>query len=154
MISKKKKKVFTKIARDFPAEIGNLSNFSGRIQVISKKKRFLSTKNTNLDLDLRSKNPESVNFFGAQSSLGGKQFLFGGHKQSVGGARPRYAPRGAGSFWPTLRKIQRSPIQGKQKISFFSNLFGLHSKVAVEYRTQKSLVNRTKKKQQKRNIAQ
>ena len=56
-----------------------------------------STKNTNLDLDLRSRSHEPVNFFEAQSSLGGAQFLFGGHKQSVGGARPRFAPRGAGS---------------------------------------------------------
>ena len=39
MISKKKKKkVFSKFARDFPADIGNSSGFSGRKQVISKKK--------------------------------------------------------------------------------------------------------------------
>ena len=36
----KKKKVFSEIARDFPAKIGNLSGFSGRRQVISKKKRY------------------------------------------------------------------------------------------------------------------
>ena len=51
--------------------------------------------NTNLGVlgfDLHSKSPEPVNFFGAQSSLGGVQFSFGGHKQSFGGARPRNAP--------------------------------------------------------------
>ena len=86
----------------FPAEIGISSGFSGRKQVISKKKRSSSqkrhklrcksTKNTNLDLDLRFRSPEPDNSFGAQSSLGGAQFSFGGHKQSVGGSRPRYAP--------------------------------------------------------------
>ena len=48
-----------------------------------QKKR--SAKYTNLGFDLHSSSPEPVNFFGAQSSLGG-------HKQSFGGARPRYAP--------------------------------------------------------------
>ena len=45
-------------------------------------------ENTNLGvsgLDLHFNSPERVNFFGAQSSLGGAQFLFGG-------ARPRNAP--------------------------------------------------------------
>ena len=51
--------------------------------------RCQSTKNTNLGLD-------PVNFFGAQSSLGGHGFRLGRHKQSFGGARPRYAPHGAG----------------------------------------------------------
>ena len=95
------------MTRDFPAEIANSSSFSGRKQVISKKKRSpsqerhkiwcQSTKNTNLDLDLRSRSPEPVNFFGAQSSLGGAQFSFGGAQAVSWGARPRYAPRGAGS---------------------------------------------------------
>ena len=61
------------------------------------KIRCQSTKNTNLDLDLRSRSPDPVNFFGAQSSLGGAQFSFGGHKHSVGGHGPRMPPRGAGS---------------------------------------------------------
>ena len=75
-----KKKVFTEIAREFPAEIGNSSGFSGQKQVLSKQKRSSSqkrykiwcqsTKNTNLDLDLRYRSPEPVTFFGAQSSLG------------------------------------------------------------------------------------
>ena len=56
-----------------------------------------STKNTNLGFELRSRSPETVNFFGAQSSLGGAQFSFGEHKQPVGEAWPRYAPRDAGS---------------------------------------------------------
>ena len=56
--------------------------------------------NTNLGilgLDLHSNSPQPVNFFGAQSLLGGAQFSFGGHKQSFGRARPWNAPpRGAG----------------------------------------------------------
>ena len=64
-----------------------------------------STKNTNLDLDLRSRSPEPVNFFGAQSSLGGHNFRLGGHKQSVGGHGPDMPPRGAesGSIYGTVR---------------------------------------------------
>ena len=63
-----------------------------------------STKNTNLDLDLRSRSPEPVNFFGARPRLGG-------HKQLVGGARSRYAPRGAGSgpFDPDVTVTFQSP---------------------------------------------
>ena len=49
-----------------------------------------------LGLDLHSSSPEPINFFGHSPRLGGAQFLFGGHKQSFGGARPRNAPRGAG----------------------------------------------------------
>ena len=102
VISKNRKKVFSKFARDFPAEIRNSSGFSGQKWVISKKKRkrsssqkchdirCQSTKNTNLGLDLHSSSPKPVNFFGAQSSLGG-------HKQSFGGSTARYAPLGAGS---------------------------------------------------------
>ena len=39
-----KKKGFTEIVRSFPAEIGNLSGFSGRKQEISKKKRSSTRK--------------------------------------------------------------------------------------------------------------
>ena len=109
-----KKKVLIEIQRDFPADIRNSNGFSGRKQVISKKKRSSSQKcneircqstkilktpvaNTNLGLDLHSSSPERVNFFGALSSLGGAQFLFGGHKQSFGGHGPGMPPpRGAG----------------------------------------------------------
>ena len=74
------------------------------------KKRFLSQKfyeircestkitkirvaNTNLSLDLHPSSADPVNFFGAQSSLGGAQLSFGGgHKHSFGGAQPRNAP--------------------------------------------------------------
>ena len=66
--------------------------------MVSKKKRSSSqkrheircqsTKNTNLGLDLHSSSPDPVNFFWAQSSLGGTQFSFGGHKQSFGGHGP------------------------------------------------------------------
>ena len=48
-----------------------------------------STKNTDLDLDLRSRSPNPVNFFRAQSSLGGAQALSrGGH----GPGMPPLAP--------------------------------------------------------------
>ena len=73
---RKKKKVFTEIARDFPAKIGNLSDFSGRVQV----KKF------------------SVIFFGAQSSLGGgHNFRLGGTSSQLAGHGPGMPPRGAGS---------------------------------------------------------
>ena len=55
-----------------------------------------STKNTNLDLDLRSRSPEPVNFFGAQSSLGG------GTSSQLGGHGPGMPPGGAGSGWTAL----------------------------------------------------
>ena len=126
-----KKKVFTEIARDFTAEIGNSSSFSGQKQVISEKKikkglhwnckgfsgwnrkfkrfflpktgdlqkkRSSSIKNTNLDLDLRSRSPEPVNFFGAQSSLGA-QFSFGGAQAvSWGGTAPVCPPVAPGLY--------------------------------------------------------
>ena len=99
MISKKK--VYTEILSNFPAEIRNSNVFSRRKQVISKKKESSSPKcheircettkitkkqvaNTNLALDLHSSSPEPVNFFRAQSSLGVAQFSFGGNKQSFG----------------------------------------------------------------------
>ena len=45
MVSKKKKKkVFTKIERDFSAEIGNSNVFFTQIQVVSKKKKKNFTK--------------------------------------------------------------------------------------------------------------
>ena len=76
-----------KIQRDFSAEIRNSNVFSGRKQVVTKKKRSSFQKcheircqftkipvaNTNLSLDLHSSSPKPVTFFGAQSSLGGSQ---------------------------------------------------------------------------------
>ena len=65
------------------------------IQCDSTKITKIQAVNTNLGvlgLDLHSNGPEPVNFFGAQPSLVGAQFLFGGHKQSFGGAQPRNAP--------------------------------------------------------------
>ena len=73
-----KKKVFTEISRDFSAEIGISSGFSN----------FKSTKNTNL----RSKAPNLLISLGNSPRLGGHNFRLGDHKQSFGGARPRYAP--------------------------------------------------------------
>ena len=64
------------------------------------KKQFLLVNfravNTNLGvlgLDLHSSSPGPVNFFGAQSSLGGgHNFRLGGHKQSFGGGMAPECP--------------------------------------------------------------
>ena len=73
-----------------------------RKQVISKKKssssqnrheiRCQSTKNTTLSLDLHSSSPEPVNFFGAQSSLGGAQFSFGAARAVISGSTAPVCP--------------------------------------------------------------
>ena len=90
--------------RDFPTEIRN-SNFfpaENRSFPPKKKKRSSSQKcheircqstklskipvaSTNLGLDLHSSSPKLVNFFGAQSSLGGAQFSFGGAQAVIWG---------------------------------------------------------------------
>ena len=93
-----KKKVFTEILRDFPAEIGISSGFPAEIGISSGFSNFKSTKNTNLGLDLRSK-ATNLLISSGHSFFEGAQFSFWG-AQAVswgGGARPRYAPRGAGS---------------------------------------------------------
>ena len=46
-------------------------------------------------LDLHSSNPEPINFFGAQSSLGGHNFRLGGHRQSFGVGTAPECPGGA-----------------------------------------------------------
>ena len=111
MISKRKekKKVFTEIARDFPAVIGNSSVFSGRKQVFSKKKKSLYPKNVMKSGVSPQKTPiwasictpvapSLIISSGHSPRLGGAQFSFGGAQAVIwGGARPRYAPRGAGS---------------------------------------------------------
>ena len=97
VISKKKRKFFTEIQWDFPAEIRNLNGFSSRKQVISKKKgpypenpvsdheNYENTvAYTNFGIDLHSSCPEPVNFFGAQSSLGGgTRTHLGGHGRGM-----------------------------------------------------------------------
>ena len=84
------KKGLHRNSEGFSAKIRNSISFSGRKQVISKKKRSSSqnfykiqcefakiTKirvaNTNLGLELHSSSPDPVRFFGAQSSLEGAQ---------------------------------------------------------------------------------
>ena len=101
---KKKKKVFTKIARDFPAEIANSSGFSGRKQMFSRKKKGLHPKNVTKSGVSPPKTliltsicaSEALTLFissGHSPNLRGHNFCFGGHKHSVGGgARSRYAP--------------------------------------------------------------
>ena len=59
------------------------------IRCHSTKVTKIPLANTDLGLDLHSSSPEPVNFFGAQSSLGGAQFSFGRHG-------PGMPPRGAG----------------------------------------------------------
>ena len=59
-----------------------------------------STKNPSLDLDLRSRSPEPVNFFGAQSSLGGGTIFV------WGGTAPVCPPRGAGSVASSLKDVK------------------------------------------------
>ena len=108
-LQKEKKKVFTEITREFQAEIGNSSGFfQPKLGDLQKKKRSSSqkrhqipcqsTNNTTLGLDLHSRSPEPVNFFEAQSSLGGAQiFVWGGTSSQLGGHGPGMLPRGAGS---------------------------------------------------------
>ena len=81
-----------KFKRFFRPKTGDLKKKKRSSSQKRRKIRCQYTKNTNLGLDLRSRSPEPVNFFGVQSSLGGHNFRLGGHKQPVGGARPRYAP--------------------------------------------------------------
>ena len=78
-------------------------------QFLLANSRAISTNLGILGLDLHSSSPEPVNFFGAQSSLGGHSFRLGEHKQSFGGARPQNAPRGAGpALMDTRGWLQRS----------------------------------------------
>ena len=77
-----KKKVFTEISRDFPAEIGISSGFSN----------FKFTKNTNLGLDLRSKAPNLLISSGHSPRLGGTIFVWGAQAVSWGGTAPVAPP--------------------------------------------------------------
>ena len=61
-------------------------------QFLLANSRAVNTKLGVLGIDSHSSSPKPVNFFGAQSSLGGAQFSFGGHKQSFERAWPRNAP--------------------------------------------------------------
>ena len=80
------------------------------IRCESTKITKIRADNTNLrvlGLNLHFNSPEPVNFFGAQSSLGGgHNFRLGGHKQSVGVARPRNAPPWRRAcFWHVIQTI-------------------------------------------------
>ena len=70
------------------------------IRCESTKTTKIRAVNTNLGvlgLDLHSNIPESVNFFGAQSSLGGGTiFVWRGTSSHLGGHGPGMPPRGAG----------------------------------------------------------
>ena len=124
-----KKKGLHRNYKGFPAEIANSSVFSGRKQMISKRKKrsssqkrhkiwCQSTKNTNLDLDLRSRSPDPVNFFRAQSSLGGAQFSFGGAQAlSLGGQGPGMPPVAPGL--PLLQTTLNSTSLVEEKKTFF-----------------------------------
>ena len=82
-----KKKIFTEISRDFPAEIGISSGFSN----------FKSTKNTNLGLDLRSKAPNLLISLGHSPRLAGHNFRLGGTSSQLGRHGSGMPPRGTGS---------------------------------------------------------
>ena len=80
---------------------------------IAKKQFLLANSravNTNLGvlgLDLHSKLPEPVNFFGTQSSLGGAQFSFAGTSSHLAGHGPVMPPCGAG---PDADSSKHEPI--------------------------------------------
>ena len=110
-----KKKIFVSKFPQILVVVSKFLRFStiSEVKTKKKKKKGLRLKiSTNsgcrlkifsilgvLGLDLHASSPELINFFGAQSLLGGAQVSFGGHKQSFKGARPRNAPRGAGPGW-------------------------------------------------------
>ena len=125
MKTKKIKKVFSsKISTNSGYRIKILAIFQEFSSEDQKKKRSSSRKfyeircesikitklrvaNTDLGLDLHSSSPEPIHFFGAQSSLGGAQFSFGG-------ARPRNAPRGGG---PDANQPKFDVIDKLRKVS-------------------------------------
>ena len=87
--SKKSKGFFCrnrKFKRFFRRKTGDLQKKKRSSSQKRHKIWCQSTKNTNLDLDLRSRSLEPVNFFGAQSSLGGAQAV------SCGGTAPVCPP--------------------------------------------------------------
>ena len=114
----KKKGLQFKNFHKFWSSSQKFCDFSRILKCRTKKKRSSSQKfyeircestkimkiravNTNLGvlgLDLLSNSPEPVNFFGAQSSLRGAQFSFGGAQAVIwGGTAPECPPpRGAG----------------------------------------------------------
>ena len=68
-----------------------------KTQLLLTNSRAVNTNLGVLGLDLHSRSPESVNFFGAQSSLGGHNFRLGGTSSHLGGTAPECPPpRGAG----------------------------------------------------------
>ena len=83
----------------FPAE----NRWSKKKKRFSSQKRqdirCQSTKNTNLGLDLHSSSPDPVNFFGAQSSLGGAQFSFGRAQAVIWGGTAPACPPVAPGLW-------------------------------------------------------
>ena len=95
MISKKKK-VFTKIAGvDFSAEIGNSGGFSGREQVISKKKG-LHPKNV-----MKSRvSPQKTPIWASICTPVALSMLISWwHSSRLGGHGPGMPPHGARSDW-------------------------------------------------------
>ena len=58
----RKKKVFTEISRDFPAEIAKSSGFSGRMQVISKKQKVFIPKTSRYPVSVHKKHQCGARF--------------------------------------------------------------------------------------------
>ena len=78
----------------------------------STKKHFLLTNSGVITsilgvsgLELLSSSSEPVNFFEAQSSIGGHNSRLGGHEQWFGGHSPRMPSRGAGPAWLPLEAL-------------------------------------------------
>ena len=83
------------LSEDQTKKRSSFQNFY-EIRCESTKITKIRAVNTNLGvsvLDLHSNSPESVNFFGAQSSLMGAQFSFGGAQAVIwGGTAPQCPP--------------------------------------------------------------
>ena len=100
---KKKEKVFTAIARDFPAEIAYLSGFSGQKHVMNVKnvtKSGVSPQKTPiLASSCAPEAPSLLISSGHNPRLGGGTiFVWGAQAVSWGGTAPECPPpRGAGS---------------------------------------------------------
>ena len=98
-------KVKTKDSKRFFGRIGNSSGFSGRKQVISKKrKKGLLSKN----VDLHSSSPVPVISSGHSPGLGGKIFVWGGTSSHLGEHGPGMPPVAPGLTLSILIK----PLRG------------------------------------------
>ena len=125
----------SKIQREFPAKIANSSGFSGREQVIFKKKKkrvFIPKMSWNpvsvhkkhennsgkhqFGLRFALSSLEPINFFGAQSSLGRAQFSFGGAQAVIWGETAPICPPWR-RIWFRRFQISRSHVRVSSKMN-------------------------------------